>query len=82
MKEFIGSCVENPFEDVNKLSEVIDGGIEITEEEFLRVCDVGDMDLFKEPIKISFKNYPQSFSFYKNGEIYFFENSAIEYFFK
>lgn len=81
---FIGDCVGNPFEDVNILSEVIDGGKEISRKIFLHNCNVEGIKLFGESLEIETKKYPNSFSFYYNEEedVYFFENSAIEYFFK
>ena len=87
MKILICDCTSPDFEelginDVNDLMNLIEEAKEITKEEFLKVCDMGSLNLFNEPIIQSFNNYPNSFSFWKNGDIFFFENSRIEYFYK
>ncbi len=81
-KNFIGSCVENPFDSVEQLSNVIDNAKEITLKEFSDNCDIKGIKLFNQSLSKCFKEFPHSFGFYKNGEIFFFENSRIEHFFK
>jgi len=81
MKEFVCDCVNPDFEelgvkDVNEFSEFIDDAEEIGRTRFLKVCSV-----LKEIKKLMFQ-FPNSYSYWKNGEIYFFENSRIENFFK
>lgn len=83
MKTFIGSCVSNPFDDIETLCNVIDGWKEITKQTFLRNCDVQDGDdLYFWWIKKLFNQYKNDFQFYKSWDIYFYVNSAIEYFYK
>lgn len=83
---FIGSCVDNPFDDENLLTEIIDRGIEITRDEFLANADLSDMTWYGQPLIPIMMEYPNSFWFYKTtwgGQtIWFYENSRIEYFFK
>ncbi len=86
MKTLLCDCVNPDFErlgvnDVNGFTELIDEAEEITKEDFLSVCAIQGFDLFGEFIGESFDKYPQSFSFHKNGDIYFFTNSMIEYFY-
>ena len=76
MKYFIGTCIENPFSDINELIEIIDKAEEITSEEFIVNCDAND-EILKQ-----IKRFPYDFNFHKNGNIYFFTHSMIEHFYK
>lgn len=79
-KELICSCVNVDYEvlgieDVNELIDLVDNAKEISKEEFLENCDLeGKEDELNE--------YPNDFEFYKNRDIFFIRNSAIEQFFK
>jgi len=75
-KEFIGDCVGNPFSSVEELSDIIDNAKEITKQTFLKLCDV------HEDIKQQMRKFPHDYTFFKNKEIYFFQWSMIEHFFK
>ena len=75
-KQFIGTCVENPFKNVNQLINMIDNAREITKATFLKHCDV-DIDILRE-----MKRFPNDYMFCKNGQVYFFTWSAIEHFYK
>jgi hypothetical protein len=77
-KSFIGSCVSNPFGCKNQLMDITDEAKEITKETFLKKCIV-----FPK-IKLQMNQYPNDYEYYswRNGRIYFFKHSAIEYFYK
>ena len=75
MKQFIGDCTSNPLADVNVLSDVIDNAVEITKRTFLKYCDVNE-ELLKD-----MRRFPNDYTFYKNGSLYFYQWSAIEYFY-
>ena len=75
MKQFIGSCVDNPFSSVEELSRIIDEAKEITQTEFLEQC------VIDEQVMPMMERYPSDFTYYKNGEVYFHTHSAIEYFY-
>ena len=76
MKEFIGSCVSNPFTDMEKLTDTIDNAEDITLREFIKECDV-NLETLRSMII-----FPTSYTYHKNGDIYFYVNSAIEHFFQ
>jgi len=77
--QYIGSCVSNPFDDVETLENVIDSATEITRNAFLSSCDV------PEEVIQSMQEYPHDYGFYQSehegNTIYFFTESAIEHFF-
>jgi homoaconitase/3-isopropylmalate dehydratase large subunit len=77
-KSFIGSCVNNPFKDVNLLMDITQDAKEISKETFLKNCAV------PANVKKQIEQYHWDYSFYswKKGKIYFFVHSAIEYFYK
>ena len=76
MKEFIGICIDNPFKSIEKLTDVIDAGIEISIRTFKNLCDVSEKEFQM------FKKYPNDFRFYKTKDIYFYQWSAIEHFYR
>jgi hypothetical protein len=77
MKEYIGCCVDNPFNSLEELSNIIDNWEEITIKEFLLKTNIENIELLRD-----FILYPNSFVFYKYNNIYFYENSCIEYFYE
>jgi len=78
-KQFIGTCVDNPFGDLETLENVIDGAVEIARAMFLASCDVS-RELVRDMLE-----YPFDYGFYQSehegNTIYFFTHSAIEHFF-
>lgn len=76
MKRYIGNCINNPFGNVELLSCVIDNAKEITKETFLKTCDV-DKETQKQ-----MREFTWSYSYHKNGKIYFYVWSAIEFFYR
>jgi len=76
MKRYIGNCVDNPFGHVELLSCVIDNAKEITKETFLTTCAV------EKETQNQMKEFPSDYSYHKNGKIYFYVWSAIEYFYR
>ncbi len=78
-KQYIWSCVTNPFKTIDKLSCIIDNAKEITKETFFKNCDFIPIDYVEN--KKQFDLYPNDFSFYKYKTIYFYTHSAIEYFY-
>ena len=75
MKEFIGTCVENPFGRIETLVEVTENAQEITKPTFLRKCCIHP-DTLKE-----MRQYPNDYEFYRFKDIYFYTWSAIEHFY-
>jgi len=76
MKHYFGSCVDNPFDTVNDLCEIIDEAEEITREQFLYECEVDT------EIELGMYKFPNDYTYYRNGTIYFFAHSCIEHFFR
>lgn len=76
MREFIGTCVNNPFIDAEELSKVISKATRITRSSFLSECAV-DKRLEKEMYK-----RPADFEFYRYNNIYFYRHSRIEHFYR
>jgi len=72
----IGTCVENPFQSIHALTEVIDRGKPVTRRHFLRTCEVdhGTRSLMRR--------FPSSYVFYRSGQIWFYEWSRIEHFYQ
>jgi len=80
MKEFIGTCVENPFERIEELVRVKENAKKIAKRAFLKQCFVEDK------IQRQMKKHPGDYEFYKcidrwYSEVYFYEWSGIEYFY-
>ena len=76
MKEYIGSCIDNPFGSVEKLAEVIDNAKKISKKKFRSFVYLTDEEM--KNIKL----YPYDYEFYQNGKIFFNKHSCIEYFFR
>ena len=76
MKRYIGNCVDNPFENVELLLSIIDNAKEIKKNTFLKACDV-DKETQKQ-----MRKFPRDYSYQKNGNVYFYVWSAIEYFYR
>lgn len=74
-KEFIGTCVENPFDRIEILVDAIETAKKISKKTFLENCFV------TEEQEKAFKEYPHDYLFYKNENLYFYEFSGIEYFY-
>lgn len=75
MKEFIGTCVENPFGDIATLVEITENATEIGKEGFIARCSV------HPDTAADMLGFPHDFEFYKSRNVYFFTHSAIEYFY-
>jgi len=76
MKEFIGTCVENPFGRIETLVKIIDNAREISKRSFLRQTCVHP-DIIKE-----MRRFPNDYEFYQHKDICFYTWSAIEHFYK
>ena len=74
--EFIGTCVENPFDRIELLVEVVENAKEITKRTFLKNNCVHP-DIIKE-----MRRFPNDYMFYRNKNIDFYEWSAIEHFYE
>ena len=75
MKEFIGTCVENPFGRIETLAGIVDRATEITKRTFLKHCLVHPDTL------ADMRRFPNDYYFAKTGKVYFYEWSAIEHFY-
>ena len=75
-KESIGTCVDNPFSSVEKLTDIIERGKEISKKHFLDSCNVPD------EIQADMLRFPRDYRYYKSGNVMFYEWSAIEHFFR
>ena len=74
-KEFIGTCVENPFGNIGALCRITDGGRRVGKKAFFSRC-------FVHPdIKRQMREYPGDYNFYKYRDVYFYKWSAIEHFY-
>lgn len=81
MKYFICNCVNPDYKelgvkDVNEFIDFIDNAESIIKKEFLGNCKV------KNFLIIEMGKFPNDFNFYKNGGIFFYTHSMIEYFYK
>jgi len=76
MKNFIGTCIHNPFESRKAFDRVVKGAGKCSKTQFLRECNVHS-DIVK-----MIKAYPNDFEFYRYGNIYFYKWSGIEHFYK
>jgi len=82
-KEFIGTCVDNPFGDMGTLVNVVDNHSRETDvREFLANCHVHP-EVIEE-----MQRFPNDFGFYKSKvlwdqpySIYFYRHSAVEHFY-
>jgi hypothetical protein len=77
VKQFIGTCVENPFRSVSKLNFIIEHGKGISQKEFLASCEI-------EPeTELEMSRFPNDYEFYQSCDgIMFYTWSAIEHFYK
>lgn len=75
MYGFVGTCIDNPFHALGALEQIIDNAREITKRTFLSHCAVVN-DIQADMIR-----FPHDYTFYKYQGIYFFDRSAIEYFY-
>jgi hypothetical protein len=80
-KSFLCSCITPDYAELGctkgeGFSELISNAETITRAEFLQYCEI-EPELAKNMFR--FRN---DYSFHKNGEIYFFTHSLIEYFYK
>ena len=82
MKQFIGTCVENPFEDIGTLTDIVENRAKpISKRVFLQKCDVA------QEVVIAMRTYPYDYEFYQSEipftkqVIYFYTWSAIEHFY-
>jgi len=76
VKEFIGTCVENPFDRIEELTRIVENGEELDELEFRRHC------LIHPDILRDMEQYPNDYAFYKFRDIYYYVWSAIEHFYQ
>lgn len=75
-KEFIGTCVENPYGEIEILCEIIENAVEITKRTFFKHCFVDN-----ETAK-TMRQYPNDYEFFKCKNVYFYRWSAIEHFYE
>jgi len=76
MKDYIGNCINNPFDDVEILQTIIEEAREITEQDFFMNCE------HCNTFRIDVKDYPDDYMFYRYEDIYFYTHSGIEYFYR
>ena len=74
-REFIGTCVENPFDRIEILAGIVNQAEEISRQTFLEHCVV------HEDILRDMRRFPNDYSYYKYKTIYFYDWSAIEHFY-
>ena len=76
MKDFIGTCVENPFGRIEELSRIIEKGKVISKTRFMGACAVHP-DTLKD-----MKRFPHDYEYFQSlDRIYYYEWSAIEHFY-
>jgi len=75
-KTLIGTCVDNPFREMEKLEKIIDEAKKISKRTFFKRCEIA------LEIEEDIKRFPNDYEFYKYQEIYFYRWSAIEHFYK
>ncbi len=77
MKQFQGTCIDNPFRTLDRLNNVIDNGREISKAMFMAQCNINE-----DGLRNLMKQYPHDFVYSKSIDgIYFYTWSAIEHFF-
>ena len=74
-KEFIGTCVENPFRRIETLTKIVENAREITKRTFLKYAIV------HPDILANMRQFPDDYTFWKCKNVYYYEWSAIEYFY-
>lgn len=75
-KEFIGTCVENPFERIELLAEIVENAKKIFKKKFFEHCFIHP-DIIK-----AIKQFPNDYEFYQYKDIMFYEWSGIEHFYQ
>ena len=75
-QHLIGTCVSNPFGDSETLDEVVEGAEPIERDDFFLMCAISDAQ------KSDMLRYPNDYKFMRYNEVYFYEWSAIEYFYQ
>lgn len=75
-KEFIGTCVENPYGRIETLCEIVENAVQISKKTFLKHCVVHPCTL------ISMKHFPNDYEYFKCKNVYFYRWSAIEHFYE
>jgi len=83
VKTFIGTCVDNPFDTMGALVNVVENYAKpISKQTFLKHCLIG------AELKADTARFPHDYEFYKSKiwldnpyHIYFYIHSAIEYFY-
>ena len=75
MKPFQGTCVDNPFGDIDTLCQVVENACKITKRTFLKHCDVHP-ELIRQ-----FNQWPRDYAFSKCQNVYFYTWSCIEHFY-
>ena len=62
MKQFIGTCVENPFNDIGMLTGIMENRSKlISKRSFLRQCDI------PQELLAEIQKYPDDYEFYKSS---------------
>ena len=76
MKQFIGTCVNNPWRNPWKLNSIIEQGKPISREDFLASCEVA------AETELEMRRFPHDYEFYQSCQgIMFYTWSAIEHFY-
>ena len=75
-KQFFGTCVDNPFSSVDRLTDICERSRPCAKSTFLKECDLD------ESTRDMIRRYPNDYSFRRTKDIYFFVWSAIEHFYK
>lgn len=80
-KTMIGTCVNNPFDNIEELTKVIDNSKDISQKTFLKRCEIAGLRVFDMPLPEALRDFPNDFEFYRYRNIYFFTHSRTEHFF-
>jgi len=75
-KDFVGTCVENPYSQIETLCDIVENAVEITKQTFLKHCFVHP-DILK-----AMRQYPNDYEFFRCANVYFYRWSAIECFYE
>lgn len=75
-RQYLCSCVHPDPDIQDYMTDIIDNAIEISMDIFLDNCEV-EPELLRTMIE-----YSDDFMFYQSGEIFYYEHSAIEYFYR
>jgi hypothetical protein len=74
---YLCSCID-PAWSTSKLIRIIEAGDPITPKEFMLKFGT---EIDRETV-LQMLIYPDDYGYFKNGDIYWYEHSAIEYFYK